>query len=668
MKKLLLSLLCVILTSQFALTQSTLDSGLVAYYPFNGNANDTSINHNNGTVYNATLTTDRFGNPNRAYSFNGTNAYITASANTLPNTVRTISLWFYANNVTSHPVLLGYGGNGNCAQGTSFMMALNVANSNKYSTISHCAIKDMNAPYTTVPINQWIHWVVVANGTSTKFYLNGVLYKDSSVVYNNTYTTSTNLAFGTGVGWNGIAPFSDGNIGYLNGKLDDIRIYNRELSTFEILSLYNYQSCPSSLKFFGSVAEGVVIPYSNSINSYGTTKQITITAWVMLDSLNRNNRIAHKMRGNCVDDYYFELHADNKLYFAYNGGCLGDAIIVADTIFQTNKWYHTAIVMDGRTGFRNMKMYINGNLSATINMPVHNPLASNIPLVLGSNRHWDGTNERGLAGRLSEIQYYNRALSVSELADRRARILNMNSNDTIGLIAYWSLNGNSIDASANHNDGVVNGISQISCGHPFLTIPATPTLLSPSNHSINVPFTPTLFWNTVSGATSYKVQVSTNTGFTNIVDSATVTTNQRTIPAGKLNLASTYYWRVNASNANGTGIWSEVWDFTTIITGVQKITSEIPNEFKLYNNYPNPYNPSTKIKFDVARHGESSTSDVKIVVYDVMGREVQTIVNERMLPGTYEATFDGSKLNSGVYFYKMITKDYLETRKMLLIK
>ncbi|MCX6165848.1 MAG: LamG domain-containing protein, partial [Ignavibacteriae bacterium] len=241
MKKLLLSLFCLMLISQIALTQSSLDSGLVAYYPFNGNANDSSVNHNNGTVYNATITTDRFGNPNSAYSFNGTNAYIVASANTLPSTVRSISLWFYANNVTSHPVLFAYGGNGNCAQGTSFMMALNVANSNKYSTISHCSIKDVNAPYTTPPINQWMHWVVVANGTSTKFYLNGLLYKDSAVVYNNTYTPSTNLAFGTGVGWNGIAPYSDANIGYLNGKLDDIRIYNRELSISEILSLYSNQ-------------------------------------------------------------------------------------------------------------------------------------------------------------------------------------------------------------------------------------------------------------------------------------------------------------------------------------------------------------------------------------------------------------------------------------------
>jgi endo-1,4-beta-xylanase len=60
--------------------------------------------------------------------------------------------------------------------------------------------------------------------------------------------------------------------------------------------------------------------------------------------------------------------------------------------------------------------------------------------------------------------------------------------------------------------------------------------------------------------------------------------------------------------------------------------------------------------------------DVKIVVYDVMGREVQTLVNESLKPGTYEASFDASQLTSGVYFYKIVADNFVETRKMLMIK
>jgi hypothetical protein len=63
-----------------------------------------------------------------------------------------------------------------------------------------------------------------------------------------------------------------------------------------------------------------------------------------------------------------------------------------------------------------------------------------------------------------------------------------------------------------------------------------------------------------------------------------------------------------------------------------------------------------------------NAGDVKIVVYDVQGREVQTLVNERLNAGTYEVKFDGSMLNSGVYFYRLVTNGFTETKKMLMIK
>ncbi|MFA7360159.1 MAG: T9SS type A sorting domain-containing protein [Candidatus Kapaibacterium sp.] len=97
--------------------------------------------------------------------------------------------------------------------------------------------------------------------------------------------------------------------------------------------------------------------------------------------------------------------------------------------------------------------------------------------------------------------------------------------------------------------------------------------------------------------------------------------------------------------------------------GIQNISTEIPSAFSLGQNYPNPFNPTTNVKFSIVKSGQ-----VKLIVYDVMGREVQTLVNESLKPGTYEAMFDGSALNSGVYFYKMTAGNYSETRKMLMIK
>jgi hypothetical protein len=96
---------------------------------------------------------------------------------------------------------------------------------------------------------------------------------------------------------------------------------------------------------------------------------------------------------------------------------------------------------------------------------------------------------------------------------------------------------------------------------------------------------------------------------------------------------------------------------------VQKLSSEIPNYYSLSQNYPNPFNPKSKIKFDIAKSG-----DVKLIIYDVLGREVATLVNERLKAGTYEAEWDASSYSSGVYFYKLITEGYTETRKMVLVK
>lgn len=111
------------------------------------------------------------------------------------------------------------------------------------------------------------------------------------------------------------------------------------------------------------------------------------------------------------------------------------------------------------------------------------------------------------------------------------------------------------------------------------------------------------------------------------------------------------------------------YDITTIelihITGIIKTTENIPTLFSLSQNYPNPFNPVTKIKFDVPSIGQSM---VTLKIFDIMGREVQTLVDERLQPGTYETTFDGSNLSSGVYFYQMISGSYKETKKLLLLK
>ncbi|HMQ99015.1 MAG TPA: YCF48-related protein [Ignavibacteria bacterium] len=102
--------------------------------------------------------------------------------------------------------------------------------------------------------------------------------------------------------------------------------------------------------------------------------------------------------------------------------------------------------------------------------------------------------------------------------------------------------------------------------------------------------------------------------------------------------------------------------------GLQNVSYEILQKFSLFQNYPNPFNPQTKIKFAVPSSVKGQTSNVKLIIYDLLGREVTTLVNKELKPGTYEADWDGSNYSSGVYFYKIISGDFVETKKMVLMK
>ena len=97
--------------------------------------------------------------------------------------------------------------------------------------------------------------------------------------------------------------------------------------------------------------------------------------------------------------------------------------------------------------------------------------------------------------------------------------------------------------------------------------------------------------------------------------------------------------------------------------GITPISTNVPSGYSLSQNYPNPFNPVTNINFALP-----NTSNVKLAVFDMNGREVAVLVNGQYSPGTYKVDYDASSLASGVYFYKLITKDFTATKKMILIK
>ncbi|MGV8017405.1 MAG: M1 family aminopeptidase [Ignavibacteria bacterium] len=102
--------------------------------------------------------------------------------------------------------------------------------------------------------------------------------------------------------------------------------------------------------------------------------------------------------------------------------------------------------------------------------------------------------------------------------------------------------------------------------------------------------------------------------------------------------------------------------------GVESIGTEAPERYSLSQNYPNPFNASTKIRFAVPEAGVSGSENVIIRIFDVSGKEVEVLVNDNLRTGTYEAVWDASKFSSGIYFCKMTSGFFSETRKMVLLK
>jgi len=122
------------------------------------------------------------------------------------------------------------------------------------------------------------------------------------------------------------------------------------------------------------------------------------------------------------------------------------------------------------------------------------------------------------------------------------------------------------------------------------------------------------------------------------------------------------------------GVW---FTFTTVGSGqnpvtfnvinptteITKITEVMPTKYNLLQNYPNPFNPSTNIQFDLPKDGF-----VKINIYDMLGKEVANLVNEDKMAGSYLVSYNGASLSSGVYFYRIETQDFIDTKRMILMK
>lgn len=274
-------------------------NGLVGWYPFTGNADDSSGNGHHALVNAAILAPDRYGNANAAYSFNGNTAYLHGNASSFPSGDRTIALWFYTTNInagTAGMQAFGYGG-GLC--GASWLMQMDNTTpitsfftDNTYEISLGCNNFLTALPFgvngtPADPNSSWHHWVVTNGPTGVDYYIDGSYAGGVTTTVGNTLVAGKKFFMGSCPDSTGVVAYQDAYLHHWNGLLDDIGIWSRALTPQEITTLYNggtvglaAVSSPSAVSVFPNpVQEVLTIQVQQAaigtaftlIDSYGRT-------------------------------------------------------------------------------------------------------------------------------------------------------------------------------------------------------------------------------------------------------------------------------------------------------------------------------------------------------------------------------------------------------------
>ncbi len=263
-KRLLLLAMGFAMTTQMIMAQVPSyvpTNGLAGWWGFSGNANDASTNANNGIVNGATLTADRFGNANSAYSFNGVNDNIYVN-HVFDTPDKTVNVWFNATAITSFNRLIFSIDNKSLVNGANVIRVI------KNGTSNYCGLTGASTVGTyidrSVVEGQWYMVTMVKDTTITQFYLNGVLMGQI-----NSGTYHSNDGFLTTVFGS-----NRNNFDWFNGLIDDIGIWNRALTQDEITNLYNANICYQNITVTDTliINTGVLgfnpVTYNNTVTIY----------------------------------------------------------------------------------------------------------------------------------------------------------------------------------------------------------------------------------------------------------------------------------------------------------------------------------------------------------------------------------------------------------------
>jgi len=655
-------------TQRIGYATSYIPPGLVAYYPFNGNANDESGNGNDGTLLPSDpdncpqQTSDRFGNPNSAYYFDGVDDIINFqdSTNLDGFSEATISLWIKPgidmNSSTGRQDIVY---KGEPAQYTlnydSHDGMLTATFNNAYHSIDYA---------TEFFEDQWYHISLVYDGTPTL-----VLYVDGISV---------------GTGDNQVSPVipdntdpltigaTDEPLYHFNGTIDDIHIYNRASPESEIDSLYRQNMIEIGMGSFDA--------------TLGDTILVPVTVTLPPDSLYRAAELN-------FDGYQAGL---DFIEIDTAGSMIGGldwilAVNETDTLLFTAQAGTDNISGSGTFCF--LKFVVTGEICTTI--PVEcvyakfnsNPFTdiTNGGVYINPITEYGDVDENGVVEALDASDVLEHVIAIDTLGCQGLANADVTNDGTIS----------ALDASV-ILQYVVHLIDSLPYTEPLLAegsmsfidgviLPGAtvelPLLLS--NGSNILSFEGELVYNPDHLSFASIEWSSLLSGFTintrtkeGTIDFAGASAN----PDGQEGVFATVHFTVNSSfsedetqvvldkmRLNEGPITGDVAT-ATLTLSADSDELGIPDRFALHQNYPNPFNPTTQLRYDLPEQ-----AFVQLAIYDLLGRQVITLVNRVEEAGYRSVTWNGTDtigkaVSAGMYLYVIKAGDYMQTKKMILLK
>ncbi len=401
-------------------------TNLLAFYPFIGNANDVTSNAANAVTVGSQLTTDRFGNVNEAYSFNGVNQYMACYSSNLNNlNIFTISFWI---KVDEYPTSGSYvftkgkeqpaygdrlswrcyiGGNPSQYIGTDNWFPTRYATTNPYSS------------------NNWTHIVLTNTGSAQQLYINGVL--STSVVQSGTLRVNTDSLY---IGTRSVL----GNLGpFFKGKLDEVAIWTRSLTSLEIATLYT----TTSRRNYYTKSTGSI----NQLSTWGTNTDGSGTSPLSFDS---SNTIYNVVNGNTSLTGKFKVNGTNSvLVFGDGTNAINFPIASTDTISVDSVYINNSVTLTVSGTLQSTKL--GAGASSSVQYIGSNPqvLAAGVyenMIVSASTKTASGNIAvKGVLGMLSSINCNTYDLTLGINTTTRGT-LNRSAGSIIGRFSRWYTN------------------------------------------------------------------------------------------------------------------------------------------------------------------------------------------------------------------------------------